>query len=554
MIVEFGKVETVFDYSTQHCPNDPDDFPDMPIRALLDKTGKVQVYGANFSTNRRKIGNTLSDVSHDCQSTPLKSALIPDITKSADYSWLMSPYIVETNPSLPIMALVHNEFHGYDDPKHGSYRNCSITDDTKYLKCWWGSVTHAVSYDNGVNFQFAKNGAHLVSTVDVQKYAPDNKDHYGVMEPSNIVFRSGFYYALVTSQSPTRESPFVRAGTCLMRTNNLLDAKSWKYWDGKGFTTPAIEGSTCSPVMPSGWSLSLTYNSYLQKYISLGCQWQSKPCMRVSEDLITWSPSDILLDVPEFAKYYVYGSILQPGDQTRNFEQSDRSPWLYYVSCGSGINENYCSGPDRNVKRIRIRFNKKIDYAKHPLLDLRMSEILGQKTLDASFYGNDASLVGDAVFSADTAERFVKFNKKGYLTVPQSSSVSIDGSFSITARLRTSGGSEPYATIINKPQGDSRNYGLFLSPTGTLHFSIMNNGAFSGSIAKRSLNDGAWHDIIVSYDAKSTTVKYFIDNQLDETSHVSGSPAQGVNSSSAYIGVGFEGDISSLTLYNHSIR
>lgn len=551
--IEFGKVETVFNYASMHCPNELSDFPDMTAKAFVDATGRTQLIAGNSLPNRRSVGNNLTDVVHDCGNPILKSEFNTDPSKSRDFSWVMSPYVVETAPGLPIVALVHNEYHGYQTAEHLGFSNCSITDASAFLKCWWGSVNLAISTDNGANFKQASSPNQIVSSIGFD-YKKDNKEHYGAMEPSNIVFRNNYYYSLVTVQTPTSSPPFVKGGTCLMRTNSLLDAKSWRYWDGSGFSIPAENATNCTPVLPSGWSLSLSYNSYLNLYISLGCQWQSQSCMRFSSDLINWSATDTPLNAPG---YYVYGSFLQPGDQTRNYEVDSRSPWFYFVSCGNGNNSNYCNGNNRNLKRVRVRFNKIADLGKYPLLDLRFSELLGNKTLDSSFYVNDGAFNGDAKLGIDSTSRYASFKGNGSLVVPNSSSLSVNNTFSINLRLRTSmiPASSNFPTLLAKTDSSKRNYGLYMTPSGKLHFSTMNGVNFSGTVGSKKINDGQWHDVIIVYNQATQKVAYYIDGNLDSLQSQSGKLSDGVNNGSLVIGADkFIGDIDSLAIYNFALK
>lgn len=550
-IIEFGKVETVFDYSSNYCPGEPYTFPDMTAKAFVDATGTVQLIAGNSDPNRRFIGSNLSDLKYDCGQPIMKSEFNTDVTKSRDYSWIMSPYVVETAPNLPVVALVHNEFHGYLDGKHGNFTNCIIKDPTNMLKCWWGSVNLAISYNNGATYTQSPSPSHIVSSIGFN-YQPNNKDHYGAMEPSNIVYRSGYYYSLVTVQSPIDSQPYVKAGTCLMRTNNLLDAKSWRYYDGSGFSIPAENATNCKAVLPTGWSLSLTFNSYLNQYVSFGCQWQSSSCMRFSSDLINWSNEEVKLNANG---YYVYGSMLQPGDFTRNFEVSGRSPWFYYVACGNGLNANEC-GPDRDLKRVRVRFSKLEDIGKYPLLDLQFNELKGSKTLDSSFYVNDGTFSGNAKLGiSDT--RFARFEGSGAITIPHSNSLSITNTFSIKMRIKTSmiPASTNYPTLINKPSISKRNFGLFMTPTGLVHFSMMNGSNFAGTVSKQRINDGLWHEIIVVFDQPAQKISYYIDGKLDSTQTQLGKLSDGVNNGSLVIGSdGFKGDIDYLGIYNYALK
>jgi len=333
-----------------------------------------------------------------------------------------------------------------------------------------------------------------------------------------------------------------------------MDPKSWRYWNGSDFSIEAANATGCTGVMDSGWSLAITMNNYLGKYISLGCHWQDKACMKLSSNLLTWEAGQVDLVAPG---YYAYGTIIQPGDPTRNFEVSDRSPWLYYVACGDGNNTNFCSGPDRDVKRVRIRFNKKQDVGKYDLMDLRFNEMVGNKALDSSFYVNDGTVVGNSGFTIGDNRRYFHFGGSNYVAVANSDSMSVGNTFSIYLKLRTSmvPTSGQYPVLINKADNSKRNYGLFMTPAGKLHFSLMNGTSFSGSIGNKAINDGQWHTVVVVYDNTAKTTKYYVDNVLDASVTQLGSLVDGRNNGSAIIGAGgFVGDIDEIALYNFAIK
>lgn len=550
-VVEYGKTETVFDYLSQHCPGEVNDFPDMPTRAFVAGDGLVQVLAGNSIPNRRSVGPNLTDMKRDCSYPPImKSEFNLTVDNSRDYSWVMSPYLVERDASLPVAALVHNEFHGFADPNHREFVDCGIADTTKFLKCWWGSVNLAVSRNGGKTYTQEETPKHIVSSVGFN-YSPTNKEHYGAMEPSNIVWRQGFYYALVSVNVPKESSPYVEGKTCVMRTDNLMNAKSWKYWDGKNFTIPAMQASGCTGVMPSGWSLTLTFNDYLDKYVALGCQWQDKPCARFSTDLTHWSSESSTLNLPHWA----YGTFIQPGDFTRNFEVTGRSPWFYYVDCENKSNGT-CVDVNRNLKRVRVRFSKVGEEQRYDLLTLKFNEMAGIKALDSSFYGNDA-VAAKPGFSMDTERRFFRFDGGNWLTIAHSNSLSIQKSFSILIKMKTlmKPAEGQFPAIVHKVDATKRNYGLYLTPGGKLHFSLMKGGSFSGTVSKSSVNDGKWHELLVQFDVDKKVVSYFIDGQLDGRYPELGSLQEGLNSGPVIAGTGgLVADIDEISLLNYLVK
>ena len=105
LTMEFGKIETVYDWSSQKC--DGLDHPDIVAKALIDADGNVQLYATSSVSNRKNIGNNLSDVTHDCRLI-FENHDNPSLRLYDDNNWLMSPYTLD---GTTIYALVHIEFH-----------------------------------------------------------------------------------------------------------------------------------------------------------------------------------------------------------------------------------------------------------------------------------------------------------------------------------------------------------------------------------------------------------------------------------------------------------
>ena len=63
------------------------------------------------------------------------------------------------------------------------------------------------------------------------RYVPDSGP-YGLFSPSNIIRKGRYYYALLQAERYNLQ----RRGACLIRTRQLADPKSWRAWDGNGFT------------------------------------------------------------------------------------------------------------------------------------------------------------------------------------------------------------------------------------------------------------------------------------------------------------------------------
>jgi hypothetical protein len=313
-----------------------------------------------------------------------------------------------------IYVLNHQEFHGatassptacgdiHPENTGGTPANkyCSTASDPN-LYCWWGSITFArstldptkcgtttssVAEDGGpgpptpnllglcywhgtVTDNPPPEAEHLVATVPYP-YLRDwgnpngrvgSGGRVGYGEHSNILrgegALSGYYYVAAIVRGPATGQQ--KTGVCMIRTNDLSAPSSWMAWNGVGFSArPASAYSildspanhTCEPVLPTMQPFSLTYNTYLRKYMILGhgALTSGSPDWRVyyslSDDLVNWSDPQYLMYAPieedqhcevDKVAYPVLLDSTDPaanatGTQNRNFDHPGRSPDLYF--------------------------------------------------------------------------------------------------------------------------------------------------------------------------------------------------------------------------------
>ena len=362
-----GREQTVFRWSRTTGARTAT-FRTAPARAFRNAAGQVVLISSHFVT-RRAVGPDLGQVRHQC-SPVMSSAQDPDPAKFNDREWLTAPYTLDGRT---VYALVHEEYEGYTHPG-----GCASKDDP--LKCWYNSVTLAVSRDGGATFSHAAPPpADLVATVPY-RYVP-NVSLYGVFQPSNIVRRDdGYYYSLVRVEKYAEQQP----GSCLIRTRRLDDPRSWRAWDGAGFTVTFVDpysepppppaGHLCRPVSPneiSGMTDSLTFNTYLNKYILVSATLDNDRVRgrsvwgfyySLSKDLISWTHRKLFKEVELLQSYrcggrnpVYYPSLLDPESTSRNFETTGRRPYLYFVryhyaNCEATLN--------RDLVRIPIEIDK----------------------------------------------------------------------------------------------------------------------------------------------------------------------------------------------------
>jgi hypothetical protein len=251
--------------------------------------------------------------------------------------WIESVY----SDGTVIHGFIHNEFH---DP---IALDCKPGDPTPDNPCWYNSISYAASTDGGRTFTHAAPPAQLLAPPPQQWKPlgpPAPPPPYGYLEPSNAVqAQDGFYYMVfgaIAMNGPQN--------VCLMRTQTLGESTSWRAWDGTGFnlqmTDPytAPPAALCTSVAPGMAQPTLTYNTYLGKYMmvggtSIGCG----VSYALSSDLIHWTAYQIMRTMngvdpscqPSGGNGYVYAyySIIDHSDTTTNFEKPGQTPYLYYT-------------------------------------------------------------------------------------------------------------------------------------------------------------------------------------------------------------------------------
>lgn len=350
-----GPVEIVFDWSRDACAEY--DIPDLPVRAFRDASGQVHLMRPH-TTTRAMVGPTLDMVRTTCD-VVLPSHMNPNPAAYDSEEWLGSTY---TTDGTTVHALVHNEFHG------ATFGLCSGVD------CWYDAVTAAISTDGGRTFTHPPGAPAPVAPPHVA-FAPAAAQH-GYWGPSNIVRNDadGFYYAFVML-APRPEFGEGGGGGCLMRTRTLEDPRSWRAWDGDSFdhrfADPYREPASprpCQPFLAHRIISSLTYNTYLERWVATGTQWWGvgSPPRRemffysTSRDLVRWTRPRRLFTVEGVHTFrcgdpdpVAYGSLLDPASSSRNFETTGQRAYLYYTqfnyrSCGMTL--------DRDLVRVPIEF------------------------------------------------------------------------------------------------------------------------------------------------------------------------------------------------------
>lgn len=344
-----GPEEVVFDWTTDRC--EPENIPDIAARAIRDANGQVQLTIGHY-VGYRMIGPDLDNLQSDCNAPISVSDYDPDPAMFNDAEWIGALY---TPDGETVYAIVHNEYRGH---MHGSERpgQCPSGD---YLTCLDTSLTMMISTDGGASYHdIAEPPNHMIATLP---YAFDDQGvPSGLRQPSIIHAQDGYFYVFSNvSDYPTEEQ-----WACLMRTDNLDDPSSWRYWDGAGFTgkfinpyTNVVDENTSTCVRPPDFDLGaglvegITYNTVLERYVAVGVSFNpytTQPTWGIyystSADLLDWSRRRLLLEVPIIASVsnpdtdlmYAYPTLIDPDSPSINFDTTDDQAYLYMTRANFG--------------------------------------------------------------------------------------------------------------------------------------------------------------------------------------------------------------------------
>jgi hypothetical protein len=377
-----GTEQSVFDYSTQHCPDyrlphitgsdgpTVPDIPDQPARAFRTADGRVVLIASN-RVARRMVGPDLNHLRHRCKPALVSPYLGDDASSYAWRLWLSSPY---TPDGKHVYALLHSEYHGNSNLP-ATVANCPS--QSKKL-CWYNAITLASSADSGRRFSLVPDPPGNLVASAPYPYDPLAGRRVGYFTISNIVRRGRRYFALMTAQSYRAQ----RRGTCLIRTRHLADPTSWRAWNGHRFGVHFIDPyrdlgadpakHVCQPVSPGNLKVtaqSLVYSTYLRRYIAVDAgtgrdargEIVHGVFFATSRDLIHWTKRQPLWQQQIFNNWrrgdpnpIGYASLLDPHSRSRNFNTVGRTPFLYFVR------DQWDRGQlsNRNLHRIRLEFRR----------------------------------------------------------------------------------------------------------------------------------------------------------------------------------------------------
>jgi hypothetical protein len=329
-----GTKEAVFD-TRNSC--ELIDIPDAPARAFRDFRGTVHLFATHYVA-RAMIGPSLNLTERDCRvvySSPKDS----DPSHFQYNNWLFSFY---SDDGRHIAALVHSEYDAEEIPGM-----CATPQET--VNCWWNTVTFAESWDGGYTFRVPQPPLNLVAALPYRYEIGNRASAYGYNGPTNIVRKDGFYYVLI-GDWPYKLQKY---GPCLIRTRDLFEPRSWRAWDGTGFTIRFVDpyreqaivpGEHVCPPVFAGTAESLVEDTQSGVYITAQIvpddRFDGPPGFYIqgSFDLIHWSKPAVLVTFNELKSAegpgkwtYGYESLLDPASTDRSFSTISDMPYLYYV-------------------------------------------------------------------------------------------------------------------------------------------------------------------------------------------------------------------------------
>lgn len=358
--VSVGGDEIVYNWSDKRCAIL--DIPDNPARFFRTSSGITLVAGNGptvYTTKSTDFSATNLNNGHVCTPAAFTSSNSVEPYTFDNYEWIWATY----KEGSTVHAVVHNEYH---DTHPASIPPCTSS-PTPSNPCWYNSLTHAVSTNDGTTFtQSSPPQSNLIAAgpdpwnVAAINPASPGYHFYGYQGGTNIVKRSdGYYYMIFFRELNPVTATFMDDGHCIMRTNNLSDNSSWRAWDGKEYTiamnapysypsgAPSPTGAQPCAFISDGffdqfYPRGVTYNTYLGQYIIVGEGVVGGQCgayFSLSPDMITWSS-------PYFLKagkvgygpcadgtnlgLTPYPTLVDHTDTSVNFEYSGQNAFIYH--------------------------------------------------------------------------------------------------------------------------------------------------------------------------------------------------------------------------------
>jgi hypothetical protein len=344
-VVLEGSPVAVFDTAKDSC--ELIDIPDAPARAFRDYQGTVHLVASHL-VMRASLGPTLDSLKHNCQ-IAYSSHHDGNPASFDDDTWLSSFYSIDGKR---VVALGHMEYHGSE---HKGMCGTNVDDNL----CWYNAETLNLSADGGYHFRSPHPPANFAVGLPY-KYEANGPEGYSV--DTNIVNVGKWYYAMATgwrwppncNEGDGPNPCLVPPGGCPIRTSDLLDASSWRGWNGTDFAVPFINpyqdrvtrpaDFVCAPVTYMDCVNAINIHEPSHLFVAtLGDPFNTEygpegVYLSTSTDLIHWSKPALVVTIAQLQAQepkgnwsYMYFSLLDPKSKDPNFATIADDPFLYYV-------------------------------------------------------------------------------------------------------------------------------------------------------------------------------------------------------------------------------
>lgn len=161
--------------------------------------------------------------------------------------------------------------------------------------------------------------------------------------------------------------------------------------------------------------------------------------------------------------------------------------------------------------------------ADSPLVWYRLGEAVGASAgVDSSGGGHNGTYTGPPLLgvtgavAGDTAAIFDGNTQD--LRIPYFAALNIQ-TFTMEAFIKTGDDTATTGTILGRQGGTSGPYGLFLAGNGKLQCTVKTSGTTGPNYVSTGalVNTGGWRHVVVTLDAATTTMKFYVDGVLDTT-------------------------------------
>lgn len=353
-----GAWQVMYDPARHRC--DGHDVPDTPPRAFRDSNGVIVMFALHYIA-RALRGPSLEDLKPDCNSA-YDSPLDPDPAKYNSQSWIAATW---TRDGADVQALAHHEYRA------AVHKRCNIP-ASNALACWYNTMLAARSQDGGK--RFARHAYPVIAAAPFRQEFEQHR-HRGFLNPSNM-FSDGKFVYFFAAQTGWRGQPH---GVCLFRSADPARERSWRAFDGSGFTIlyddpyrPGLNPPRpCKPIDPFPAQVGAVVRHRASGlWLAVVQTWRDGKRFPVpgfyiatSRDLIRWSEPSLLMatrtlydDACGAAALNSYPSILDPAAKGRNFDDTGDEPWLYWTSMRiEGCNHT----SDRKLIRQRMQIGSR---------------------------------------------------------------------------------------------------------------------------------------------------------------------------------------------------